>query len=86
MNTLQESLRSTDLRSWISGLDLKTGGLIVIVVVVAILLLDLFTKSYVPYGRSVVASAAQAWLDRDPAYPVDSLRGRYVVKSSNYLD
>ncbi|XP_050692918.1 uncharacterized protein LOC126983830 [Eriocheir sinensis] len=87
MNTLQESLRSTDLRSWISGLDLKTGGLIVLVVVAAILLLDLFTKSYAPYGRSVVASAAQAWLDRDPAYPVDSLRGsRSLEPMTEILD
>lgn len=78
MHTLQESLRSTDVRSWLSGLDFKTGGLLVIVVVVVFLLLDLFTKSYAPYGRSLVASAAQTWLERDPLVPVDSVRGRFV--------
>ena len=78
MNTLQESLRTTDVRSWLSGLDLKTGGLLVIVVVVALLLLDVFTKSYAPYGRSLIASAAHSWLERDPLMPIDSVRGRFV--------
>ncbi|XP_063840015.1 uncharacterized protein LOC135088883 [Scylla paramamosain] len=75
VQTLQESLRSSDVRSWISGLDLKTGGLIILVVVAVLFLLDFFTKSYAPYGRSWVATAANAWLERDPLQPIDSFRG-----------
>ncbi|MPC29487.1 uncharacterized protein LOC123508764 [Portunus trituberculatus] len=75
VQTLQESLRSSDVRSWISGLDLKTGGLVILVVVAVLFLLDFFTKSYAPYGRSWVATAANAWLEKDPLQPIDSYRG-----------
>ncbi|XP_027229891.2 uncharacterized protein [Penaeus vannamei] len=67
---LQQGLRNVDLRSLVNSFDLKglvnkldiqTVGLVAVVAVAAVFLLDLFTKSYAPFGRSLVSSAAHAW-------------------------
>ncbi|XP_066976868.1 uncharacterized protein [Macrobrachium rosenbergii] len=67
---LQEGLRNFDLSSWmrsfdlansVKDLDLKTFGWLALIVVAAIFVADLFTKSYFPLGRSLAVSAADAW-------------------------
>ncbi|XP_042204217.1 uncharacterized protein LOC121853898 [Homarus americanus] len=87
MYQLQESLRSVDLAHWVSQLDFKTVGLLAVVVVGVVFLLDLFTKSYTPYGRSLLSSAAHAWDDKDQLGLKDAVRGsRSLEPLSNVLD
>ncbi|XP_047491733.1 uncharacterized protein LOC125040967 isoform X2 [Penaeus chinensis] len=81
---LQEGLRNVDLRSFVNSFDLKglvnkldfqTVGLVALVAVAAVFLLDLFTKSYAPFGRSLVSSAAHAWDYADQWGLSESVRG-----------
>ncbi|XP_066976865.1 uncharacterized protein [Macrobrachium rosenbergii] len=67
---LQEGLKNFDLTNWtrsfdlansIKDLDLKTFGLLGLVVVAVIFIADLITKSYGPFGKSLAFSAADAW-------------------------
>ncbi|KAG7156265.1 uncharacterized protein LOC121853885 [Homarus americanus] len=87
MYQLQESLRSVDLAHWVSQLDFKTVGLLAVVVVGVVFLVNLFTKSYSPYGRSLLSSAAHAWDNRDQLGLTDVLSGsRSLEPLSNVLD
>ncbi|XP_069975996.1 uncharacterized protein [Penaeus vannamei] len=81
---LQQGLRNVDLRSLVNSFDLKglvnkldiqTVGLVAVVAVAAVFLLDLFTKSYAPFGRSLVSSAAHAWDKADQWGLSGSVRG-----------
>ncbi|KAG7156268.1 uncharacterized protein LOC121853869 [Homarus americanus] len=87
MYQLQESFNNFDLKHWVSQLDFKTVGLLAVVVVGVIFFLDLFTKSYAPYGRSLLVSAAQTWDNRDQLGLNDAVRGsRSLEPLSNVLD
>ncbi|KAG7156267.1 uncharacterized protein LOC121853888 [Homarus americanus] len=87
MYQLQESLRSVDLKHWVSQLDFKTVGLLAVVVVGVVFLLDLFTKSYAPYGRSLLSTAAHAWDNKDQLGFTGAIRGsRSLEPLSNVLD
>ncbi|XP_042869174.1 uncharacterized protein LOC122251350 [Penaeus japonicus] len=81
---LQQGLRNVDLRSLVNSFDLKglvnkldiqTVGLVALVVVAAVFLFELFSKSYAPYGRSLLSSAAHAWDDGDQWNLKESARG-----------
>ncbi|XP_037792779.1 uncharacterized protein LOC119588145 [Penaeus monodon] len=89
---LQEGLRNVDLRSLVNSFDLKglvnkldiqTLGLVALVAVAAVFLLDLFTKSYTPFGRSLVSSAAHAWDNADQWGLSESVRGSDSVTILN---
>ncbi|XP_042204227.1 uncharacterized protein LOC121853900 [Homarus americanus] len=87
MYQLQESLRSVDLAHWVSQLDFKTVGFLAVVVVGVVFLVNLFTKSYAPYGRSLLSSAAHAWDSRDHLGLTGVLSGsRSLEPLSNVLD
>ncbi|XP_066976869.1 uncharacterized protein [Macrobrachium rosenbergii] len=67
---LQEGLKNFDLTNWtrnfdvanfFKGLDLKTFGWLALAVVAVILVVDFFTKSYGPFGRSLAVTAADVW-------------------------
>ncbi|XP_047490927.1 uncharacterized protein LOC125040418 [Penaeus chinensis] len=83
MYQLQESLRNVDLRNFISNdlsnwfgkVDFKTVGFVALAALVVLLVLDLFTKSPTPFGRSLVSSVANAWDSADQTGLSQSLRG-----------
>ncbi|XP_047491607.1 uncharacterized protein LOC125040879 [Penaeus chinensis] len=83
MYQLQESLRNVDLRNfintdlsnWLGKVDFKTVGFVALAVLVVLLVLDLFTKSPTPYGRSLLSSAANAWDSVGQTGLSQSLRG-----------
>ncbi|XP_071530502.1 uncharacterized protein [Panulirus ornatus] len=75
MYQLQESLRNVDLRYLVSTLDIQTIGVLSLVVVAVIFLLDLLTKSYAPFGRSLLSSAVHAWGISDQLGLNDAVRG-----------
>ncbi|XP_071530501.1 uncharacterized protein [Panulirus ornatus] len=87
MYQLQESLSSFDLKHWIANLDFKTVGVLALVVVGVLFLFNLLTKSYAPYGRSLLYSAANAWDNRDQLGLNDVGRGsRSLEPLMNVLD
>ncbi|XP_045615614.1 uncharacterized protein [Procambarus clarkii] len=87
MYQLQEGLRNVDLKHWVSQLDFKTAGVLALIVVGIVLLLNLVTKSYLPYGRSLLSSAAHAWDSRDQLGLGPALRGsRSLEPFTNVLD
>ncbi|XP_042869180.1 uncharacterized protein LOC122251360 [Penaeus japonicus] len=83
MYQLQESIRNFDIRSfvnndlgnWLGKLDFKTVGLVALAALVVLFVLDLFTKSPTPFGRSLVSSAAHAWDSAGQMGLSQSLRG-----------
>lgn len=75
MYQLQESLNNFDLKQWVGQLDIKTGSLLVVVVVGILFLINLFAKPFIPFGRSLLSSAADAWDSRDLGL-ANTLRGR----------
>ncbi|XP_037792972.1 uncharacterized protein LOC119588361 [Penaeus monodon] len=80
---LQESLRNVDLRNfintdlsnWLDKVDFKTVGLVALAALVVLLVLDFFTKSPTPFGRSLVSSVANIWDSADQTGLSQSLRG-----------
>ncbi|XP_047491659.1 uncharacterized protein LOC125040910 [Penaeus chinensis] len=83
MYQLQESLRNVDLRNfisndlsnWLGKVDFKTVGFVALAALVVLLVLDLFTKSPTPFGRSLVSSVANVWDSVGQTGLSQSLRG-----------
>nr|XP_053634217.1 uncharacterized protein LOC128689781 [Cherax quadricarinatus] len=65
MYQLQDTLRTVELKHWVSQLDIKGVSVVVLVVLGVLLLLNLLTKSTAPYGRSVLSSAVHIWDNRN---------------------
>lgn len=77
MTQVDQTLRTFgfDLKGLVKAFDLKTVGLLTLVVVGAIILFDIIhygyasyagnTSSYTSYGRSLATSAAKVWDQRE---------------------
>lgn len=99
MTQVDQTLRTLgfDLTSLVKTFDIKTVGLLTLVVIGAIFLFDLLhygyagyagtSSSYTSYGRSLVTSAAKVWDQRDQLGLPSGLRnGRDLDAMTQILD
>ncbi|XP_063840662.1 uncharacterized protein LOC135089220 [Scylla paramamosain] len=99
MTQVDQTLRTLgfDLTSLVKSFDIKTVGLLTLVVIGAIFLFDLIhygyasyagsSSSYTSYGRSLVTSAAKVWDQRDQLGVASGLRnGRDLDAMTQILD
>ncbi|XP_045118561.1 uncharacterized protein LOC123508746 [Portunus trituberculatus] len=99
MTQVDQTLRTLgfDLTSLVKTFDIKTVGLLTLVVIGAIFLFDLIhygyagyigtSSSYTSYGRSLVTGAAKVWDQRDQLGLASGLRnGRDLDAMTQILD